>query len=372
MANFIFLQAAFMLAEEPVFGPVFPPNIIQRTSNRFVVEDDAQFALRGRFVFQGNNFTYSGNSSSSNVTGGNVTAMLLSTNFSGDFLFVNGFGNTASAPQVYNFVRQGQGVALFTYLARGNDRFVGTSDSDVMRAFAGNDLLLGKGGNDTLFGYSGNDRALGGFGQDTMLGGPGNDRFYGESGNDSLYGQAGNDVLGGGLGDDFLSGEGGTDVIFGDDGNDQLLGGIGLDQLYGGNGNDTLTGGAGNDVLRGGADNDILNGTDSTAAGNGERDILFSSTSFDSDTFVLGVSNTPFYNNQGNNDFAVIRDFDTLGFATDIIQLEGSASFYSLSNVSIGGVSGAGIFDFGDLVGIVEGINASQLSLTNSNQFTYV
>ncbi len=371
MANLIFVQP-YDMSVQGLGYDTFDFFVTQQTSNRVVVDfgDD-------RDIYTGSNITYSGNLNTGGiVTGGTIQSLLYTGNFTGPVLFANGFGNTVGAAQVANFLSQGDGNAqgLFSYAFRGNDRFVGSPGNDVMRGYAGNDLLLGKNGNDGIFGYSGNDRALGGFGNDTLVGGLGNDRFFGEAGIDVLFGQDGNDVLGGGLGNDVLYGQAGVDVLIGDGGNDQLFGGDGLDRLFGNAGNDTLIGGAGNDVIRGGIGDDVLNGTDSTSAGNGERDILFSSDFNDSDIFVLGVNATPFYNDQGNNDYALIRDFDLFDFPGDIadrIQLEGNASFYSISNVFIGGVSGAGIFDFGDLVGIVEGISASQLSLTDSTQFIY-
>ncbi len=371
MANFIFAQPFELNLENSGTNLLLLSTVTQQTSTRFVFDDGT-----GRIVFQGTNITYNGNLNNGGaVTGGTIQAFLVTSNFLGNIVFANGFGSTVAAAQVFNFLSQGQEANLFSYLFRGNDRFVGSLGGDIMHAYGGNDLLLGKNGDDKIFGDAGDDRALGGFGNDTLVGGIGNDRLFGEAGIDVLYGQVGNDVLGGGLGNDVLFGQAGEDVLIGDDGRDQLFGGAALDRLFGGAGNDILTGGAGNDVVRGGFGDDVLNGTDATSAGNGERDILFSSDLNDSDTFVLGVNGTPFYNDQGNNDYALIRDFDLFDFPGDIadrIQLEGNASFYSLSNVSVGGVSGAGIFDFGDLVGIIEGINASQLSLTNSDQFVYV
>ena len=94
---------------------------------------------------------------------------------------------------------------------RGDDRLVGTEESDDIASSAGNDVIDGRGGNDTL------------------NAGRGNDKVFGKSGNDLLIGRSGNDILLGGPGEDTLEG------------------GIGRDRLNGGAGNDTLTGGGGID-----------------------------------------------------------------------------------------------------------------------------
>ena len=71
----------------------------------------------------------------------------------------------------------------------------------------------------------------------------------------------------------------------------------------------------------------------------------------------------------------MIRDFDRFSGAGDIsdrIQLLGSAANYSLSNVVVGGITGAGISFGNDLIGIVQNFSAANLNLMNSNQFTYI
>lgn len=72
---------------------------------------------------------------------------------------------------------------------------------------------------------------------------------------------------------------------------------------------------------------------------------------------------------------AVIRDFDVhdfLGDVADNIQLLGSAASYSLSNVSVRDIFGAGIHYAGDLISIVQNVSSTRLNLTDTNQFTYV
>ena len=153
----------------------------------------------------------------------------------------------------------------------------------------------------------------------------------------------------------------------------------GNDSLYGSGGNDVLLGGDGNDLVNGGIGNDYLNGTNHFSQGTGERDTLVSGSTTDRDLFVLGEhqngSGRVFYNDRGRSDYAVLQDFDVYDFAGDIadtIQLIGSAASYSISNVRVDGISGAGISFVNDLIGIIQGVRASQLNLANSNQFTYV
>ncbi len=277
--------------------------------------------------------------------------------------------------------------------------------NDTINGGAGNDNLFGGSGNDTLRGGSGNDVLNGGTGIDNLDGGDGNDTYIVDNVLDVAAEQFG-DTLGGidtvqasvsytlstnlenltltGVGaingtgnakNNVINGNSGNNVLSGLDGNDTINGGAGNDTLIGGAGNDTLIGGAGNDTLIGGAGNDILNGTNFSLAGNGERDFLRSDSLLDTDIFILGdrsdIPGTVYYSNQGNADYAVIIDFDRFDIS-DRIQLLGSAASYSLSNVTVDSISGTGIRYFSDLIGIVQGVDASSLSLTNTNQFIYV
>lgn len=136
--------------------------------------------------------------------------------------------------------------------------FVGTNESDVMFAFAGDDDVLGGSGEDQICGAAGDDLIRGGderrAGQDAfgdhVFGGTGNDHLKGETGMDFLYGGAGDDLVTGGSGDDYvlggdgaddLSGGGGVDTFFGRTGDDTLrsAGGVQADHLFGGKGIDT-------------------------------------------------------------------------------------------------------------------------------------
>lgn len=80
--------------------------------------------------------------------------------------------------------------------ARGDNRYVGTPNSDRVELYAGDDTAFGRAGSDKIFG------------------GPDNDRLYGEDDRDTLLGHAGSDVLVGGPGKDTLFGASGNDTIY--------------------------------------------------------------------------------------------------------------------------------------------------------------
>jgi Ca2+-binding RTX toxin-like protein len=193
----------------------------------------------------------------------------------------------------------------------GNDNIDGGFGVDIISGGAGSDTIFSQDGGDTINGDGGADIITSGFGEDNLRGGAGNDRLFAGSDNDQLFGEDGNDQLNADAGDDIASGGNGSDTVFGGQGNDSLNGEAGADSVIGGDGNDSLSGGNGNDRLT---------GVDPFVAafgfGRGERDNL--SGGGGSDTFVLGGDNRVFYDGQGNNDFAVINDFN---LGQDFIEL---------------------------------------------------
>ena len=80
------------------------------------------------------------------------------------------------------------------------------------------------------------------------------------------------------------------------------------DTIVGANKNSELTGGGGNDTITGGNKNDIITGSDSTARGVGEVDILTGGGG--GDKFILGDKNGAYYVGKGNDDYAMITDFN--------------------------------------------------------------
>ncbi|MEC4813684.1 MAG: calcium-binding protein [Scytonema sp. PMC 1069.18] len=303
------------------------------------------------------------------------------------------------------------------YGGPGDDNIVAGGGDDYVEGGSGIDLILGDFnpnadpdrsamGNDTLKGGDGKDYIFGQNGDDILEGENGSDILYGGNGNDTLDGGRGNDLLEGGEGNDRIFGANGHDTLRGDDGDDRLDGGAGNDKLFSGRGNDylfgrlgddELSGGLGNDTLEGGQGNDVLIGVDATTVlpipelgfGNDDIDTLIGNEG--NDTFVLGTQladgrDFAFYNdgnigNAGLEDYALIKDFglfnntENLGF--DKIQLAGLRSSYSLGVSPIDSSSGTAIFytsgqTVAELIGIVENISVSQLSLENPSQFTFV
>lgn len=186
-------------------------------------------------------------------------------------------------------------------------------------ALDGDDSIAGSTSSDRLLGFAGNDTIFGGTGitdtQDTA------DTLLGDGGNDTIYGNAGNDVI---LGDSSLNATSG--------GNDKLYGGLGADTLYGGGGNDTLFGHSGNDLLVGG------NGTDALTGGAG-RDIFV----FLADT--------------GYN---LVRDFTS---GEDVLSINGGGTINSFADLDIRSATAGTFIDLGNNEGItLSGIDASSLS----------
>ncbi|MEG3959747.1 hypothetical protein [Microcoleus sp. herbarium2] len=188
----------------------------------------------------------------------------------------------------------------------------------------------------------------------------GNDTIYGYAGNDILSGLGGNDYLDGGVNNDVLDGGAGNDTLSGGDGYDYLVGGLGNDSLVGGNLDDALLGGTGNDTLLGGSGNDKLTGY---GFGQNEFDILTGGN--EKDTFVLGdlQSNSVYYLGNG---YATITDFSLA--QTDKIQIKSlftDGYALGLGNWGGGNAQDTGIFYKGDLIGVVQDQNITNV---NSNQ----
>lgn len=245
----------------------------------------------------------------------------------------------------------------------GNDSLTGTEQNDSIFGLANNDNLSGLGGNDALFGGTGDDSLDGGFG---------NDLLYGDDGNDSLGDfSGGDDILFGGAGDDSLSDSSGSNRLYGDDGNDRL-------QSFGGN--DTLVGGSGND---------ILDGTFGNTRGREEIDVLTGEAGKDTfilnDALVRGFAG-PSYIGAGNNDYALITDFNK---GEDVIELiRNEFTFggpftssqpveYSLGASPSGLPQGTGIYvnNLGtgpDLIAVLQGVSPESISLNEPYfQFAY-
>jgi serralysin len=151
----------------------------------------------------------------------------------------------------------------------------------------------------------------------------------------------------------------------GTDKDDVILGGTGNDTIRGAAGNDVITGLGGNNILAGDQGDDILAGggisveNDKTIRINGDTsgvDELFGGDG--SDIFVLGgkaqqdSSTVVFYDEKGNNDYAVISDFNS---REDKILLGGAKEDYRLTSTNSGLPEGLGVYKGDELIAIVQG-----------------
>lgn len=171
---------------------------------------------------------------------------------------------------------------------------------------------------------------------DELVGTEISEKLYGRSGDDTLAGGLGDDQLFGGDGDDILRGDrnhrspggsvGGDDILSGGFGNDRLGGKGGNDTLYGDQGDDQLWGDHGDDLLWGGLGNDTVTG------GQGN------------DTFVVGVG-------QGTD---LIADFN---IGKDLIGLVNGLEVSQLS-FNVNGNSTEVLFG-DETLAIVNGVTAS-------------
>ncbi|NEO31202.1 MAG: hypothetical protein F6K36_12360 [Symploca sp. SIO3C6] len=276
---------------------------------------------------------------------------------------------TESSLRIKNNILQGSNKNDSFNQGAGNDILSGRNGRDRLKGGDGNDSLDGGSDNDSLWGGKGSDFLEGGFGDDRLDGGAGKDTLNGGYHNDTLKGGKGNDRLNGGAGNDRLTGNRGHDTLWGGNHSDYLGGGAGNDYLEGNTGNDTLVGGSGNDTLVGGQGNDQV-------VGDVGNDILIGSMGRDffrggsgKDKFVLGDNKDIFYKANGNQDYAIVSDFQ---HSQDVIALKSKASNYHLSTTSKNGISGTGIYTTKDeLIAIVQNIEPQDLNL-NANYFNYI
>ena len=185
-----------------------------------------------------------------------------------DTVFAEGGRDTVVTGAGRDMVRAGLGADSVEGGA-GRDTLGGGGGRDTIRGGEGNDLIEGSAGSDSLFGDEGKDTIRGGEGGDTISGDAGGDVLYGQGGDDLLRGGEGNDVIvggggadtiEGGVGRDRISGNEGADWLYGEEDEDLIAGGDGADRLFGARGADDLRGEMGNDTLRGQGGDDALAG----------------------------------------------------------------------------------------------------------------
>lgn len=158
-----------------------------------------------------------------------------------------------------------------------------------------------------------------------------------------------------------IPGNDGDNTLNGTNGRDRLYGYGGNDTLYGYNGNDALFGGSGHDVLVGGDGvNWLQGGTGSSSAA--DQDTLRGGR--DTDYYVLGNQTSSYYTGSGH---AILQNYNP---ALDRIVI---ADDFSTSRItlSLGNRSGSKttadtlIKLNGDLVGVVEDVNITNVSFSN-------
>ncbi len=195
--------------------------------------------------------------------------------------------------------------------------------------------------------------------------------------NDILASRATSVNFNGGKGNAILTSTSGNNVFSGGENDDILLGGTGNDTLDGGEDNDIIAGLSGDDSISGGLGDDTLTGGGIFVSKEGNSTTIFVGDTSDIDTFsggegadrfllggksqVVGGTTVIQYDEAGNDDYALITDFDT---TEDVIQLGGSKSDYRLGSSPIGLPSGTGIFLGNELTAIVQG--SSELDLSAS------
>ncbi len=110
----------------------------------------------------------------------------------------------------------------------------GVAAAAMIEGTPGDDKLIGTANTDTIYGRGGDDLIEAREARDIVFGGNGDDDLYGEELGDQLFGGAGDDYIVGGGGEDELFGFGGNDVIVsGDDKKaDEVRCGTGYDVAY--------------------------------------------------------------------------------------------------------------------------------------------
>jgi uncharacterized protein (DUF2141 family) len=257
------------------------------------------------------------------------------------------------------------------YGGKDNDTIFGDKESDTLIGDQGNDIISGGTlnpldpdltGNDLLFGLAGDDFLSGEKNQDTIASGDGDDTVRAGKGDDLVFGQLGSNLLFGDEGSDTICGGEGQDTVYGDigsplpigstGGKDQICGGLGNDLLFGNEGQDTVNGETGNDTLYGGKDEDSLLGS----AGD---DWLFGNQG--NDTLVGGTGNDRFMLGQGLGSETILDFQDGL----DSIGLMGGLNFSQLSIVAENNSTLIRVTGSGQLLATLSNVPASVITATD-------
>ena len=236
---------------------------------------------------------------------------------------------------------------------QGNDIIYGGTINPFDPDLTGNDLLFGLAGDDFLSGEKNQDTIASGDGNDTVRAGKGDDLVFGELGSNLLLGDEGSDTICGGEGQDSLYGDIGSPLPIGSaGGKDQICGGSGNDFLFGNEGQDTLNGETGNDTVYGGKDEDSLLGGagDDWLFGDEGNDTLIGGTG--NDRFMLGID-------LGSE---TILDFQD---GLDSIGLMGGLNFSQLSIVAENNSTLIRVTGSGQLLATLSNVPATVIAATD-------
>ncbi|CAA9307658.1 Cna B domain protein [uncultured Microcoleus sp.] len=236
---------------------------------------------------------------------------------------------------------------------QGNDTIYGGTINPFDPDLTGNDLLFGLAGDDFLSGEKNQDTIAGGDGNDTVRAGKGDDLVFGELGSNLLFGDEGSDTICGGEGEDTVYGDIGSPLPIGSTGpKDEICGGSGNDLLFGNEGQDTVNGETGNDTVYGGKDEDSLLGGagDDLLFGDGGNDTLIGGTG--NDRFMLGQD-------LGSE---TILDFQ---YGLDSIGLMGGLNFSQLSIVAENNSTLIRVTGSGQLLATLSNVPATVITATD-------
>jgi Ca2+-binding RTX toxin-like protein len=284
----------------------------------------------------------------------------------------------------------------------GDDRaniLIGGSGNDTLQGEGGDDTLIGGSGNSTLnagegnnivFALNGDDTVYAGFGNDFIRVGDGRNQVYAGGGNNTIFTGKDNDVIYANSGDDTISagegenrvyaGEGRNiittgndkDLIYGGSGIDVIRAGDGVNQVFANEGVNLVITGLNDDTIYGGSSLDIIiageginkifanEGNNIISAGNGENLIYAGSGR---DVIRTGSGNDTIYASEGDNYIDAGTGFNTLysGSGKDLFALYAGNGFSNIINFNADR----------DILGLVGGLNASNLTLRQVNSGGY-
>ena len=221
-AGVIQLFAFGGLGNDTITGSLGADNLTGQAGNDVIIGNAGADTLSGAE----DNDTLIGGKGDDQVSGGIGNDRMVWNAGDGTDLVEGGDGfdtaevNGSKASEVFTITANGARVRFDGITPTAFSLDIGTTESLVLNAGGGNDLISASNGLATLIalkidGGSGNDTILGGNGADFLLGGDGNDSVDGNQDNDVALLGAGNDVFqwDPGDGSDLVEGQKGTDTL---------------------------------------------------------------------------------------------------------------------------------------------------------------